>query len=149
LVPETIEFGRRFIQFQFGIIMPFNWKDFLILAENLQAAPDHPGPSEAALRSATSRAYYAAFRAAVELGKKWGFMPKGSGDDHKGIRMYFLQFTPADERKKTISTQLDRLYDLRRQADYESNPNKKPENMAVYSIGMAKKVFVCIDELSK
>lgn len=129
--------------------MPFNWKDFLTLAENLQAAPDNPGPSEAALRSATSRAYYAAFHAAVELGQKWGFMPKGSGDDHKDIRIYFLKSAPADEKKKTISNQLDRLYDLRRQADYEKNPTKKTEYMAVYAIGMAKKVFVCIDALSK
>jgi hypothetical protein len=41
--------------------MSFDWADYLKLAEALTQAPTVPGPEEAALRAAMSRAYYAAF----------------------------------------------------------------------------------------
>jgi len=129
--------------------MSFNWKDYLTFAENLQASPDNPGPVEAALRSATSRAYYSAFRAALELGKKDGFVPTHQGDDHQKIREHFRESAPSNPKKKAISLQLERLHDFRRQADYENTLRQKPENMALYAIGMAKIVFECIAELSK
>lgn len=37
--------------------MIFDWADYLKFAEALQANPEAPGPREAALRAATSRAY--------------------------------------------------------------------------------------------
>jgi hypothetical protein len=74
--------------------MTFNWRDFLTFAENIKIAPDEPGPKEAALRSAVSRAYYAAFQAALEFGAAEHFLPKQSGEDHFGIRRYFQQYTP-------------------------------------------------------
>jgi uncharacterized protein (UPF0332 family) len=129
--------------------MAFNWQDFLTFAENINAEPDKLGPREAALRSAVSRAYYAAFCAAIELGKKDGYVPRGTGDDHPNIRKHFLHSKPSHEKKKDISNQLDRLHDLRRRADYQNTLPQKPENMAYYAIGMAKKVFACIDDLSR
>ena len=47
--------------------MSFNWTDFLTLADALVRAPNSPGPEEASLRSAISRAYYAAFHVARNL----------------------------------------------------------------------------------
>jgi uncharacterized protein (UPF0332 family) len=129
--------------------MAYNWKEFLTFAENIYAAPDVPGPREAALRSAVSRAYYAAFRAALELGLRSGFNPTQTGDDHRNIRDYFRNSTPKDTKKQDISTQLDRLHDLRRKADYENNLRQKPESMVYFAISMAKKVFADIDELLK
>ena len=41
--------------------MSFEWADYLKLAAALAEEPDSLGPEEAALRSAASRAYYAAF----------------------------------------------------------------------------------------
>jgi uncharacterized protein (UPF0332 family) len=41
--------------------MSFDWADYLRLAESLVSNPNAPGPEEAALRAAISRAYYAAF----------------------------------------------------------------------------------------
>ena len=55
--------------------MSFNWTEFLTFAEALQADPDSPGPPEAALRSAASRAYYAAFHRALDVAIKEGFSP--------------------------------------------------------------------------
>ncbi|RCK72744.1 MAG: hypothetical protein ANABAC_1278 [Anaerolineae bacterium] len=129
--------------------MAYNWKDFLSFAENLYAAPDMPGPREAALRSAVSRAYYAAFRAALEFGIRDGFSPSKTGEDHRKIREHFRNSTPKQSSKSDISIQLERLHDLRRKADYENNLHQKPENMAYIAIGMARKVFQAIEELSK
>ena len=129
--------------------MFYNWKEFLTFAENIHAEPDVPGPREAALRSAVSRAYYAAFRAALELGVQNGFSPSRTGDDHSKIREYFRNANPKSTTKQDISTQLGRLHDLRRQADYDNTLRQKPENMTFYAIGMAKKVFADINKLSK
>ena len=128
--------------------MAFNWKDYLAFAENLQAAPNMPGPEEAALRSAVSRAYYAAFRAALEHGKKNGYIATRTGEDHNKIREHFRKIQSNQKKNQDISTQLDRLHDYRRQADYENTLKTKPENMIVYAINMAKKVFQDIEDLS-
>lgn len=128
--------------------MTFNWKDYLTFAENLQAAPNMPGPEEAALRSAVSRAYYAAFRAALEYGKKNGYAATRTGEDHNKIREYFRKIQTNQKKNLDISTQLDRLHDYRRQADYENTLKTKPEYMIVYAISMAKKVFQHIEDLS-
>ena len=129
--------------------MDYNWKEFLTFAENINADPDIPGPKEAALRSAVSRAYYAAFRAALEIGIRDGFSPSRTGEDHSKIREYFRNSVPKIPSKLDISTQLARLHDLRRKADYENELRQKPESMAYNAIGMAKKVFADIDELMK
>ena len=129
--------------------MAYNWQEFLTFAENINTAPNVPGPKETALRSAVSRAYYAAFRAALELGSHGGFIPSRTGEDHSKIREYFRNSVPKTPSKLDISTQLDRLHDLRRKADYENELRQKPESMAYYAIGMAKKVFADIDDLLK
>ena len=129
--------------------MAYNWREFLTFAENIEAAPAVPGPEEAALRSAVSRAYYAAFRAALELGLQAGFQSSHTGEDHSKIREFFRNASPKNPHKQDISTQLGRLLDYRRQADYDNVLRQKPGNMAFYAIGMAKKVFTDIDELLK
>lgn len=130
--------------------MSFNWKDYLTFAENLRNNPDQPGPSEAALRSATSRAYYSAFQAAFQFGKAENFSPTYQGDDHRKVRDYFRE-TAASKRKndarRKISLQLKRLSDFRRQVDYDSILEQKPENIAYYAIRMAEIVFKSLEEL--
>src|SRR5687767_3400745 len=128
--------------------MTFNWRDFLTFAENIEPASSNVGPREAALRSAVSRAYYAAFQASMEFGKQDGYVPTGTGEDHFKIRKHFRESKPTHERKKKISIELDRLYDLRRKADYENALKTSPENMANFALGMARSVFSYIGELS-
>jgi hypothetical protein len=65
--------------------MSFNWIDYLTFATALVNNPETPGPSEAALRSAISRAYYAAFRSALEFATSEGYHPRSSGDDHSSV----------------------------------------------------------------
>jgi hypothetical protein len=65
--------------------MSFNWIDYLTFATALVNNPETPGPSEAALRSAISRAYYATFRSALEFATSEGYHPRSSGDDHSSV----------------------------------------------------------------
>jgi uncharacterized protein (UPF0332 family) len=121
--------------------MSFDWTGFLTLAEALHSDPNLPGPPEAALRSAASRAYYAAFHCAVDFGCNEGFMPKHSGEDHHKIRSHFRRFQPSNPIRGKIAIELGRLYDLRRKADYSNTIGPRPISLAANAIGMAKSVI--------
>lgn len=129
--------------------MPFKWSDFLVLAENLQAAPDVPGPREAVLRSVVSRAYYSAFRAALEYGKTCGFSPSNNGSDHQAIREYIRTTKAGNPSASKLSTQLHRLHQYRTQADYDNVMKVTPETAAYYAVDIARIIFACLDDLSK
>ena len=58
--------------------------DFLIVAKDLLKAQ-----SEAALRSAISRAYYALFNSAAEVLREWGFTVSDGPGAHGEIRNRF------------------------------------------------------------
>ena len=88
--------------------MSFNWADYLELAKNLQASPAIPGPEEASLRSATSRAYYAVYQLAMEFAKAENYAPYHTGDDHQGLVRYFRE-SGTDQARKRISAELDRM----------------------------------------
>lgn len=126
--------------------MTFNWKDFLTFAENIKAAPDKPGPQEAALRSAVSRAYYAAFQAALEFGVSEKFSPQWSGEDHIAIRKYFQQYTPKSDVRRKIALELQRLYDNRRKADYAKSV-QNPTSLADWSIKSSQVIFLNLEQL--
>lgn len=71
--------------------MSFSWEDYLQLAEGLYADPTSPGPEEAALRTAISRAYYAAYQCAFEFAREETFNPTGRAEDHNRVREYFRE----------------------------------------------------------
>ena len=127
--------------------MAFNWQDFLTFAENINFAPNNPGPEEAALRSAVSRAYYAAFHAALEFGVSEGFSSQRSGEDHFGIRRYFQQYKPNEIRRK-IASELQRLYDNRRKADYEKLI-RNPSSLVNWSIKSSQVIFNKLEQLTQ
>lgn len=126
--------------------MSFNWADFLTFAQRLHAEPDKPGPDEAALRSATSRAYYAAFRTALNVAQGEGFQPSYSGSDHWDVRKHFRDHNHNKIRGK-ISTELGRLYDNRRKADYEDTLRQSADILVQLTIGMAKSVLNNLESL--
>jgi uncharacterized protein (UPF0332 family) len=128
--------------------MPFNWKDFLIFAENIKTAPSIPGPEEAALRSAASRAYYAAFQAALNFGKAEKFLARSSGEDHIGIQRYFREYRPANEIRTKIASHLQRLYNYRRQADY-AGEIRNPVYMAEWAIKESQTIFANLEQLAR
>lgn len=64
--------------------MPFDWKGYQAQAEEL--CTNHLGGKEAALRSACSRYYYAAFHCAMEYSiRKINFQPNGTAEDHGAL----------------------------------------------------------------
>ncbi len=131
--------------------MNFDWIDYLKLAESLRTNPDKPGPREASLRSATSRAYYAAFKSAVNFAKNEGFEPKYTGEDHWSIKRYFQYYHPdfRDIRGK-IAVDLERMYDNRRMADYFNELKRtSPNVLAELTIKMAQSVLKNLDFLKR
>lgn len=94
--------------------MPFNWKEYLYLAQFLQNCCGPNFSDEAAQRSAVSRAYYAAFcsyqrYATVKLG-----YVKTTYDVHTDLRDFLKR-----NRKSKEASALDYLRKWRNQCDYE------------------------------
>lgn len=129
--------------------MSFHWADYLTFASALVNDPENPGPAEAALRSAISRAYYAAFKSAVEVAISEGYRSRHSGDDHALIRAHFRNQTPDHvNQRKAISTYLSRLNKSRTQADYENTFRyQTPRAAAHIAIGMAEKVIELLESI--
>jgi hypothetical protein len=121
--------------------MSYDWIEFLELAESLESGPDSPGPREAALRSAASRAYYAAFHQALEYATREGFAPAYTGDDHKRVQAHFRRHTPASKARRRIALELDRLLAERHKADYRNDIGKRPESLASHAVGMATRII--------
>lgn len=127
--------------------MSFDWADYLQLAKSLYASPDSPGPEEAALRSATSRAYYAVLHLATQFAQAEGYLPTFSGDDHQGISRHFRQ-SSANRTRKKIAADLDRMRKSRNQADYDPMLAQSPRAMADLTIKRAETLVETLKSLS-
>lgn len=106
--------------------MIFDWSDYLHLAEDLAGRAVVPPSQEAKLRSAISRAYYAAFCKARNFlrDKKGDTRIPSGGEAHRYVRNRFK--TSGDKSYKSIGANLNRLRLDRGKADYDdtiSNPN--------------------------
>jgi uncharacterized protein (UPF0332 family) len=130
--------------------MSFDWIEFLTFAERIQCDPDHPGPPEAALRTAASRAYYAAYHCALTLATQEGYATRSIAGDHKGVQAHFRQCGqgPGGGVRKKISKELGRLLNHRHWADYDDVISKKPESLAEHAVGMAQRIIANLDSLT-
>lgn len=126
--------------------MSFDWVEFLELAYSLAFNPDSPGPQEAALRSAISRAYYAAFHCALDRACKEGFVPTNKGSDHYLVREHFNDPNRPSRLRYRIYSDLNRLYADRRAADYE-NRIAAPQKTAESAVKVAKRMLGNLDNL--
>lgn len=129
--------------------MSFNWGDYLTFAAALVKEPENPGPSEAALRSSISRAYYAAFRRALNVAKSEGYQSRHTGDDHFAVRAHFREFSQSHgSDRKAISTYLGRLSKARNQADYEDTFRyQTPRAAAHLAVSTAEKIFELLEKI--
>ena len=98
--------------------MSFDWAEYLALAQELAGRETTPPTQEARLRSAVSRAYYAAFcKARNHLRDEEASAIPATGEAH---RVVWEQFKGSSDRvRKEIGTNGDRLREDRRKADYE------------------------------
>jgi len=98
--------------------MSFLWADYLAVARHLR---DHSTAShywEGCLRSAISRAYYAALNTARNLLRdQWGIEVPEDASIHTEVPRWFMGEDDVDRRE--IGVLLDRLRDRRRKADYD------------------------------
>lgn len=99
--------------------MSFDWMKFWHLSDELVKSGSQPVLDEAKLRSAVSRAYYAAYNVAFSYLKSHAQHPIGS-DKHKATYERFKKFT--DSRRKSIGNSLERLRNSRVIADYDDIP---------------------------
>lgn len=118
--------------------MPFDWKGFLALAQNLKhqaAASPEPEPF---LRSAVSRAYFGAYCHARNYAKDFlGFDPREDADDHGRLRAHLK-----GKRRVGDANRLDQLRQLRNLADYVNElPWTDPVTTVDSAISFAEAVF--------
>lgn len=116
--------------------MPFDWRDFLNLAKELSNYPQTNSLQEAAVRSAVSRAYYAAFCWAREYAtKELNFQPSGRAEDHSALRNRLQQ----SKQMKTASM-LNNLRQWRNLCDYGANVSNL-SSLAQNALNYAEKVI--------
>lgn len=97
--------------------MTFDWSEYLKLAQELAGDDTDPANEEAKLRSSISRAYYAAFcKARNHLRDVDGQNVPTSGKAHTYVCKKFEY--SYDRTRAKIGTNLRRLKDYRKQADY-------------------------------
>lgn len=95
--------------------MSFDWKKYLDLANHLYNDNIQGIDREAAYRSATSRAYYAAFCFARNFSKNnLGFSPSYRSEDHWKLREFLR-----NNGKTNITRWLEQLHGWRKQCDYD------------------------------
>jgi hypothetical protein len=92
--------------------MVFDWNDYITLAEDLIKYK----PSQAQLRSATSRAYYAAF---IKCRNKSPYNTVKGGDVHFKVISYYKR-AGASREELSIGNKLDSLRLKRNESDYDS-----------------------------
>lgn len=96
------------------VTAPFDWPDFLTLAEELSARPE-----EYCLRTAIGRAYYYAYHLARQRVLDNRFTIAPGGDSHKQVWEKFGN-SPEPACKKLHSWGM-KLKDKRQRADYEKH----------------------------
>ena len=118
--------------------MPFDWKQYLDLARELsQPTTRNAGEQEARLRSAVSRAYYAAFCHARNYSRDWlKFVPNYTADDHGRLRAFLK-----DGKRRGIALKLDQLRQWRNDADYSDSVTSDLATMATYAVSEASKLL--------
>ena len=104
--------------------MTFDWREYLILAENL-CTNSHTFPNqEACFRVAISRAYYAAFCTARNYAKDYDrLILRKTGEDHRIVKDHYSfandSHIQQQRKRRQIGINLDRLINLRNKADYD------------------------------
>ena len=115
--------------------MAFDWAEYLDLAEWLVAQPPERR-REASLRTAASRAYYAAFcRARNYARDRRGFVPRDEWSDHGALRRHF-----APLRLRWVASELDDLRQWRNACDYEDEAIDLP-GVAEKAIAIARRIL--------
>ncbi len=97
--------------------MAFDWREYLSLATALRGQSGEGYSVEACDRTAVSRAYYSAFRTALNYAQtEQGFIPKRDASDHARVARHFRQM---GGRWAVVADALEDLRHWRNQCDYD------------------------------
>jgi uncharacterized protein (UPF0332 family) len=91
--------------------MPFDWKEYATLAEELRARDD-----EASLRTAISRIYYSTYHNAKDYLEEEGIPLSIADSSHKVVWNGYKNFGGSC---RAVGINGDRLFDNRKKADYD------------------------------
>ena len=116
--------------------MPFQWSEYLELAEFLVTQQNAPYSQKAARRSAVSRAYYSAFCSARDYAQAHhGFEPKGRPGDHVALREHFK-----NRKQGAIADGLQQLREWRNECDYDNEMPPGLDRRVSEAIESARKI---------
>lgn len=116
--------------------MSFYWSHYIDIATFLLAHTSEVN-EEAALWSAISRAYYAAFCHAKYYARdQFGFVPNDTAEDHKELRKYFQSQGMAE-----IGRKLQQLRQWRNSCDYDDPSYEATPQHAKLAILQAENVI--------
>jgi len=122
--------------------MSFDWSEYLGLAQQLAGKAKISATRESRLRSAISRAYYAAFIQARNYLRDRDGVVIPTQNTHEYVINQFLN--SSDEERKKIGRQLRRLRSNRNQADYDDT-FADLEAIAKTSLKLAAKIIALIN----
>jgi uncharacterized protein (UPF0332 family) len=127
--------------------MSFDWEEFLILAHELVGKSTRSAHEDAKMRSAISRAYYAAFNRAKSylIDKDYDRSIPTDGRAHEEVKNKFLNHD--DERRQRIGTNLERILKDRKRADYNNTFQNLPVQVSLV-LKQARQVIELLDKLS-
>ncbi len=117
----------------------FNWDDYLKLAKDLILPDIQRKSDEACLRTAVSRAYYAAYHKAKKYAIKKGYIPPQT-DSHKALIEFLAN--DSDKEIQAISAKLSIIKKDRKRCDYDDNIN-------IYKINPSKVIKMAEEIISK
>ncbi|MFQ6015273.1 MAG: HEPN domain-containing protein [Anaerolineae bacterium] len=119
--------------------MTFPSADYLIVARHLTEHSTASDYAEGCLRSAISRAYYAALNTTRNLLRdQWGIEVPETAEIHRFVPRWFMDEEDTDQQE--IGILLDRLRDRRRRADY-GDEITKVSSLAARSLADAQIVI--------
>jgi uncharacterized protein (UPF0332 family) len=125
--------------------MTFDWYQYLVLAEYLYDNRDTFPDREACLRAAISKVYYAAFCLARNYARDLDrLVLDESAQDHGSVKKHYIR--APDPKNRQVGNSLDRLRDLRNQADY-SDTIDKLEDLAKAAISQSKQVHTLLKQI--
>ena len=127
--------------------MSFDWTELLQFAAAIECAPDAPGPPEAALRAAISRAYDAALHLCRKFATQEGWAPSSFESVHQAVPRSLRHHPRADQNQRRMAHELDLLRALRVEADYKDTLRGRPQMLAAKAIGLAKNIAGRLDNL--
>ena len=119
---------------------PFDWVDFLTLAERLAGDTD----DEPAQRTAISRAYYAAYHVAASLVRAKGILTVG----HTHLTVWRALTNDPDPDLVLVGRRGDDLKRLRGDADYRNPFPGNLGNLVQAAIAEARNLIEALDRLS-